>query len=751
MSSVSLYPYITELRNSKTLPFHELMEAIRSAPEFEQPIAELRATYAFGATEAELSALKNKLPYFTGSGIFSKREDAGLIQHSGKLIIDFDKLESYTTMEQARKLLIADKYTEYLFTSCTGRGLAVVVNIEPDPAKHLDSFLFLEDYYLKYYNLKVDKACKDVSRPRYISYDPELHNSSYFETVKLITNSMTVDNDEGRFDFALNVHNKKHEFVEGNRHNYLVVLAFWLNKCGVSQDYTYDQFISRFAGPEKTEKEIQRIVRDCYKNTTEHGTFVINKAIKDMPPEYSTAIKSITGFAYGMNDAGRMWSEQDIESMCKQHYLSPEIVRGIFKNVFDKNKDTFGIDHKPELERLELFINKTWEIKHNSITHQTQYRKAKSSDKFEVLNTNTIFRRIQHAQFKLSFEKIKSLLRSDFIKSYNPFHDYFNSLPDWDGTTDYITPLADHITTDDQLFWQIQFKKALVRSIACSIGGRENRIVMTLVETNQETGKSSFIRFLCPAELQDYYTEAPIDNSKDSELQLCENFIQNLDELASMQNNEINKLKSIISRATVKQRKAYGEFAEKHPRRVNFWASTNRTDFLTDDQNTRWLCFNVLNINHDYDNMDTKVKNVDINLVWAQAWSLYKSGFNYNLNREEKAARDNTNRRFELATSDKHLLQTYFAPGDKYTGEFLNSTEIMMRLISVTDGKLNNKLNIVSVGRALRQLQYTQDSKRIGNAVQKGYWVVQKYTQLGDQISMHTTQQEQFNFESKIF
>lgn len=749
MSSVSLYPYITELKRSQTIAFHELMEAIRSAPEFSVPVIALRNEVALGATKKELADSKSKLPYFTGSGTFLKREDAGLVQHSGKIIIDFDSLQD---IEAAKALLMADKYTEYLFVSCSGQGLAVVVNIEADPAKHLDSFLFLEEYYLKYYNLKADKSCKDVSRPRYISHDPDLYNALYFETVKLIPNSITVDNDEGRFEFALNVHNKKNEFVEGNRHNYLVILAFWLNKCGVSEVFAYDQLISRFSGPEKTEKELQRIVRDCYKNTTEHGTFVINKAVKDMPPEYAQAIKSITAFAYGMNDSGRQWTELDVESMCKQHYLNPEIVKGIFKNVFEKNKDTFGIDHKPELERLELFIIKNWEIKHNIITHQTQYRKANSNDKFEVLNTNTIFRKIQHAGFKFSFEKLKSLLRSDFVKSYDPFHDYFNSLQPWDGITDHITALADHIQTTDQLFWHSQFKKSLVRSIACSIGGRENRIVMTLVEQNQETGKSSFIRFLCPEELQDYYTEAPIDNSKDSELQLCENFIQNLDELASMRSTEINKLKSVISRASVKQRGSYKEFAEKHPRRVNFFASTNQTDFLVDDQNTRWLCFTVLGINYDYANIDTGTKNVDINLVWSQAWHLYKSGFKYNLNKEEKAARDSANKSFELATSEKHLIQTYFEPGDKYNGEFLNTTEIMIRLNAVTDGKLANKLNTNNIGKALRQLVYEQGTKRINNHPQKGYFIKQKYTQLGDQINIHNkTEQEQFNFESKIF
>jgi len=722
MNEVSLYPKITELVKGERIPFHEIMARIKG-PTWSDAVGQLRAKAAAGVPKKELADIKATLPYFTGSGVFSKREDKGLIEHSGKIIIDFDNLMDITA---ARQILEADKYTEYLFKSCSGGGLAVVVNIEP--GRHLDSFLFLEDYYKRTYNLTIDKACKDVSRPRYISYDPELYAATYFENVKLIDNSITVDTDDGRFDFALRLHDKKHAYVEGNRHNYLVILAYWLNKCGVPEGYALGQLVARFTNAEKTAEEITKIVGYCYKATHDFGTFAITKSVKDMPPEQAAAIRAVSAFAHGVNEAGRQWTELDIQSQSAAHYLNAEVVRGIFKSIFENNKEYFNLDNKSEIYKIELFIKKRYEILRNVVTQRTEYRPAGTLQPFEVLNSNTIFRDIQLADLKFTLDKLKSLLRSNFVADYNPFDDYFARLAPWDEEYDYIDYLADHITTDNQPFWKEQFKKSLVRSIACAIGGRENRIVMTLVEANQNTGKTSFIRFLCPPELCNYYTELPMDNNKDTELQLSENFIWNLEELAVLQNNEINKLKAIISRAVVKQRRAYAEYHESHPRRVNFWASTNRVDFLTDDQNTRWLCFNVSAINHDYNNVVTGVKNVDIDKVWAQAYHLYKSGYNYNLTKQEAEIRDSGNKYFEMATIEKNIIQKYFTPAKAGEGEFMTSTDMLMKIIQLTDNKITSKISSVMVGRCMRQLGYIAAQQRLDNMPQRGYWVHERAT-----------------------
>ncbi len=737
-NKVSIYPHIKETKTSKVLLISDIYENIKSDL-WSNQITALRQIISAGATKKDIEILKQKLPYFTGSGTFSVRNDAGLLEHSGRIIIDFDNLNEYTDITAAKGKLLTDKYTEALFLSCSGKGFAVAVKI--DPSNHLDCFLFLDKYYLDTYNLIIDKSCKDISRPRYISHDPDLFYNPNSDTVTLdvitapvggginFDNSLSIDTDEGKYQWCKAVHDKKQTYTVGNRHNYLVILSFFLNKAGVNFEYAQTQLISEFSNPEKTPEEISKILRHCYdKGTEDFGTFKINKAYTDMPPQYLKATKQVYAQANSINRQGRQYEDQDIKQMAAQYDLPADIVKNIFKTTFDKNQDEFDIDNKPEICRVEVFIKKRWEIYKNEITHRTEgRRKAESGKPLDFVNIDEISREIMHAQMKFPLDKLKSLLRSEFVPSYNPFKAYFESLAPHDGN-DYIDYLAQHVTCDNQLFWQQQFKKALVRNISCALDLRVNRIIMTLVGEKEETGKSSFIKFLCPPALNSYYTESTLDSSKDSDIQLSENFFWNLEELAALSAIEINKLKAIISKPSVKQRGAYKEFAEVNPRRVNFWAATNKLDFLTDDQNTRWLCFGVQSINFDYNNVSTGTKNVDINKVWAQAYHLYKTGFDFNLSQEEINERGLINKDYESSSMEKELIIDFYkpvAPQSEFS-EFMTNSQILMKLSENTNHKYN--LNIYAIARAMKQLEFKKGVKKVSGKTCRGYWLQERTT-----------------------
>jgi predicted P-loop ATPase len=732
MSTVSLYPHIKETKKGKDLSIHDVLEEIRSG-KWQDKIENLRSLVKSDASESDISKAKSKLPYFTASGQFTTRNDAGLVRHSGKLAIDFDKLEKYTSMDEAIEVLQNDKYSEYVFKSCTERGICVIVDIKPET--HLESFLFLEKYYKEIYGLEIDKGCKDISRPRFISYDSELFHNENYEQVRPIKEyndaSYTIDSDDEKYEWVKNVHEKKQQFIEGNRHNYLVILAFFLNKCGVSQSYTLNRFMSEFLGNGKDEKEIERIVRDCYKGVDAFGTYTINKRITELPPEFAASTKAIYAHAFGMNSAGRMWDENEVNVLCNKHLLGKDIVRNILKNVFESNKDEFDIENKSDIYKVELFIKKRYSIRKNEVTTRTEIKYAKGAT-LHPITVDTIARDLMHANIKFALDKLKSLLRSNFVELYNPFKEYFEGLTEYSAEEeiDYIQNFSSFIKTDNQQFWEVQFKKALVRSIACALDYKENRIIMTLVQQSQETGKTSFIRFLCPDKLKDYYTETHMEAGKtDSDLQLSENFIWNIEELAALHSNEVNKLKATISKSVVKQRRSYGEFHETNPRRVSFWASTNKPEFLTDDTNTRWLCFNILGIDHDYNNTKTGVKKVNIDNVWAQAYTLYKQGFDYTLTKEEAQQRDALNKDYELSSVEKDLILSNFSISEKDNGYFMTPTDILIKLQQVTDNKL--KLNIFAINRAMRQLDFVAGFKKINGKTVRGFFAKEITTMPG--------------------
>lgn len=721
-SIVSLYKRINIKKNCEYVEFGEIMKMLSDA-EFWKDVVDPLQQIGWDADKKTIDEYKEKhLPYFTGSGSFSERKTDGLIEHSGKLIIDFDKKpNNFTpqTLLEARKKLESDKFSEYVFLSCSGTGLAVVVDIHPE--KHLDTFLWLEKYYANTYGLKVDPSCKDVTRPRYITYDPNLYYNSNALTCYPQSATTTVDTDEEKFEWVLNLHNKKHQFVEGNRHHYLVVLAFFCNKVGISKSYTSSEFLSRFQSPEKTQKEINNIITYCYNNAADHGTFVISKKVKELPAEFDGQIKKIHAYAHAVNRAGRPWNEQDVEQQCAAHLLSKDIVKSIFISVFEHNQDQFDIDNKSDLYRVENFIARKWELLKNEITGRVEGRTRGSNDKLLTVNEHSITRALKHEGFKVNVDSIKSLMKSDFIEVYNPFVTYFQSLPEWD-SVDYIGQLASYVDTTDNVFWAEQFKKALVRHIACSVFGFENRIVIVLVSEVQGQGKSTFIRYLNPPDLSYYYTEASLTGSKDAEIQLSQNFIWNMEDLDDLPTWEIAKMKSTISKAKVKERAAWAEYAESSPRRCNFWGSTNKKDFLQEGSNTRWLCFEIKGINHNYSNRRTGDAEVNINDVWAQAWALYNAGYNYRLEKEEFEVQAEANKNFERTSTEQDLLLKYMCPG----AQFMTTTSILLLLQEFVDQQI--KLNPIQLGKALKGAGFVQKTMRVGGAPVKGWLIAQKKT-----------------------
>ena len=113
------------------------------------------------------------LHYVCFSGEFKRRETAALIRHSGLLTLDLDHL---TDVEGMRKKILEDETvtTELLFISPGGDGLKWIISIDIDECSHLQYFFALEKYVFQKYNLKIDKACKDVSRATFLCHDPNV-------------------------------------------------------------------------------------------------------------------------------------------------------------------------------------------------------------------------------------------------------------------------------------------------------------------------------------------------------------------------------------------------------------------------------------------------------------------------------------------------------------------------------------------------------------------------------------------------
>jgi hypothetical protein len=692
------------------------------------------------------------LPALTISALVKDyRSVDNVVNHSGLLNIDIDpkgndNLKSVSDYEALRDTIAGMPAVICSFLSVSGMGLTFVVKINPD--QHEDCFRSIEYELQKNMAIKIDSGTGDVVRLRFVSYDPDMYlinpddfqiaptykpTKEYLESKRKrvkssSTSSSTSSQVEEDVAFVVKqIEQHQIDITSGYTEwrNLGFSLADGLSEKGRDYFHRLSQFHDSY-DPDDCDQQYDRCLnakRNGMENSISIKTFfgiaqdhaidiAPRKKLQSSPipvevvPEISEDMQT---FLLSKIKAGVKLSAADIDFIGQKYKRNvDDKLKKELDDFYQKNEELFGFDKKPAIEKVELYFKKKYDFRRNVITQKPEMRK-KTETEFYKVNHDSLFRDCSHSGLTYPLDKIKSLLRSDFVKDYDPFKEYFESLPAWDGVTDYIDQLASHVKTAGQEFWTQQFKKALVRSIPCAISGMENRIIMVLIGEKQNTGKSTFIKFLNPFGNK-YYTDEKLRDDKDSIIRLSENFIYNLEELSGARTFEINSLKAIISKKSVKQRKAYAEDEEEQPRRCNFWASTNTAQFLTDTENTRWLCFEVDAINHDYYNMETGVQKIDIHKVWAQAYSLYKMGFNFQLTREESERRDVVNKQYETTSADyEFLMEELGHPKDYPTipAQALTASRIGEHLQSMLSAS-GIKVNMKEIPHALKQLGFTE-------------------------------------------
>ena len=134
---------------------------------------------------------------------------------------------------------------------------------------------------------------------------------------------------------------------------------------------------------------------------------------------------------------------------------------------------------------------------------------------------------------------------------------------------------------------------------------------------------------------------------------LSECFLINLDELENMNRTEIGTLKEIITKTFIRMRRPYGYNAENLIRRASFMGSVNSSQFLNDPTGSRrFLCFTVekIKLNHG----------IDIDKVWTEAYSLYKSGFKFWFDKSEIDEINEMNDQYQWAPIERRVVIEIF-------------------------------------------------------------------------------------------
>jgi len=674
------------LRECRNIPIMEFINNVRSG-KYQDQINEIR-----NENDIETQRkLKLKLPSITTSGTFKNSHSAkDLIHHSGFIQIDIDKLEEKLIRNEIEK----EDFVFSCFTSPTGTGIKLIVKI--DSNRHLDSFKSLQEYFIAKYKIEIDAKCKDVGRPMFVSYDEKLYlnkSSKLFE-VK-VENVLQLQTNENIFSYT-----------EIDKEN-VESLICEIERRVIDITDKYDNWL-----------KIGFALCSCF---SEHGRKYFHRLSKfnksyletETDLQYDSCINS-KGKGIYLGTLFHIAKERGIE--IKNNAIKEK------ERIQESKEENYNkVEHVSQYAIVEAFLTDKYVFKFNEISYELLISK-KGEDNFSELSEDNIYRELQKSNIRFSLANLSSLLRSDFVQKFNPFEDYFNSLPTYDLNTeeDYIEKFANYVQAIDQDRFNIQFKKMLVRTVACALmKDFFNKHAFILVQRKQNTGKTSLCRFLCPPALKNYITES-ISVDKDSLISLCENLFINIDELSVLSKFDLNALKSMFSKDKVKIRRPFERRVVTLPRRCSFIGSTNSKEFLNDvSGSVRWLCFEISEINWDY-----KLE-IDINKVWGQAYALFLSDFKYELSSEEISENEVSNEKHQQQSPEKDLIQTWLIHSNEEEGcaKFYTCTD----LITEIQNKGNYqgiKLNSNTFGKALVSMGFVQVQKSTGKYPRKGYYAI---------------------------
>ena len=674
---VTVFKNFNEVVEHKTIS--TILEEIKTG-KYKHAIVYLRKSLSEKKEEAYNKA-KKSLPAFTPSGKFvGGRKLEFLAKYSSCIILDIDKLTA-ADLQNAKHLANQSEFTFASFISPSGNGLKILVKINSDKANHKEAFLLVQAHYESILKLEIDKSGKDLTRLCFYSYDENLYyneNSKIFSVTEQEkepkanierefkrTEPTIVINSDAIYNHCVNFTEKKVQFVNGSRNVFVHQLACNLNRKGVALNEALGYILTDFG---YDEKEVTQAVNSAYGNSHEFGK-------NEKPIKTKGTSSKVLSF-------GEDLGEDDDE---------------------DKPKPT-------QIDRLELFLSNKYVFRHNIVSGKLEFQYF-GKKKWNVMNDfieNSMLRECLKGRIKTNLSSLRNLLYSDFCVLFNPFEDYFFNLPSYDEETDYITELANTITTTKQELWQQCFKKWLVAMVGCVLDDKVINHTVIVFSGKQGLGKTTWVEKLVPKPLKEYLFSGTINpNNKDTLVQLSECMLINLDELENLNRSEIGSLKEIITKTQIRMRKAYGHNNETMPRRASFAGSVNTAQFLNDSTGSRrFLCFELEWIKYQHD--------VDINMAFSQALFLFKSGFRFWFDQEEIKLISENNEQYQLHSPEEELLLTWFEPCERENATlFLNASQIAAKLaekakININDGTINK------IGKALKKHNFIRISIKTG-------------------------------------
>ena len=679
-----------------TQPWPVILDELVAMMRTDQSVRDLTDKHRYALSVGDKQSARRYKNMMLSFGIAAHFKGGRRYEHitgfTGLSLVDIDHIAP-EDMERVLTLVHADEHTLLAYVTMSGHGLRVLFKYEMvgvdgmiTKEQYKQVFLHGNAHYENLTGLPTDGQCKNTNRISTIAYDENLYYNPEavpftvtIEEKKPVGRPKKGKSEEGKgksdrpdgntLNPKLSTLNQKLiakaiakveadglRYEEGSYNAYTSSACYEMNRHGVPEEQCRKWAISYFADYDTP--SVEAIVRSCYQQTDEHGSYLKPKR-------------------------GRKKSESSVGDVRDiRDYLTTHGVQSRY-NVITRKYEIYNED------------TATW---------------CEKTDRME----STLYCRITEEIGKRILKSdLHQLLGSEFSPEYNPFVDYLGSLPPIadDDTTDYIDQVASmvHVAAADNEKHHRWFKKWFVAMIASWLDPEVTNHVILAYIGRQGIYKSTFMRRLLPPMLSGYFSVRNYASrmDKDDRLMLAEKGLVALEEIDSLTPRELNQLKAIVTAETIDERDAYSANRESRVHIASFCATGNNRRFLTDlTGNRRWLPFYVTDIDSPY------THSIPYERLYAQAYALYRAGFQYWFEADEVAELDAHNANFEEPNMVQELIETYFRqPYGGEAGQFYTAANILTAITAYCGSHIVVRARDISI--CMNRLGYVQ--YRVGN------------------------------------
>ncbi len=672
-----------------TCPIEVPLKAVINLIRDNQAVAEHTEKHRYYSRQGQNTAAareKTSCPCFAVAVRFEGgKQKTNIRQWTGLCLVDIDHVPP-ERWKHCLELIKADKHTLLQYTTISGHGIRILCrytgltdDCEKNLRLHARIFATVNEHYTRLTGMECDLKCKNATRLSGLAHDEALFFNAAAEPFSLPTETTGCKSGKAEKTGETSAGSKSRhrlqkvitaatrqladegvEYVEHRHNEYIMRMGYLLNAYGVAQAVATEWGAGRFSD---YDGDVAGIFASCYANTAEHGSL-------SLPSRRETGNSERQDFMASVAD-------------------------------------------------IEQFLSTQASFRKNTVTGKCEVLPPNGGGEYEELTdryVNTLWCRMCKEVKPGQSAHIRAVLESEFVDTFNPFEQYFENLPPWDGVTDHIAQLAAHVhVRNNSIPFAESFKKWLVGMVAALFDKEVvNHEILVLIG-RQGIYKTTWLNNLLSPELRRYfYLKSNTHRvSKDDLLTLAEFAIVCLEELDELETQEVNQIKALTTMKVVNERAAYAHYKEHREHIASFCGTSNNTHFLVDlSGNRRWLPFEVADIDSPYDYP------VDYAGVYAQAYALLKSDFHYWLEDKEIEALNLHNKHFEVPCLEQELILTHYRrpmPGERCM--FITNSQILCRI----NAGVRQKLSPVKIGMVLKQEGF--ESVRAGG--KRGYRVVE--------------------------